>query len=294
MTPITVTKANDLGPTVGSLTALVGPPGLGKSYVAGTMAEYLSPSEVLVIATLPREVNSYQYQKHNLDTVVICDDEWDPSEGKKGLKSTGYNKLLRLLRDLRDDTQYRGIILDNGTEAGELAWHASLEPLGVFDPSDLKGNKFTPYTSVREKMETLLVALGTLTGKTGKVARPKLVVVPWHVQPAKDTIDDSVSADKKGAGAEYEGDFLPNVRGSFRRRLAGLVDNYLYADIVQVREKGNAMGPATPHYVVQVVSDKERHVKHAGMADPSTLLNGKFIDVHGMDDAWRQIMAVIG
>ena len=290
---INVTKANELAPTSGSLTILAGPPGLGKSWICGTMAEYLKPEEILVIATLPREVNSHQYQKNNLDTIVVTDAEWDPSMGKAGLVANGFNELLALLRELRSDETYKGIILDNGTEAAELAWHSSLEPLGVFDPADLKGNKFTPYVSVREKMEQLMRSLSLLTGKTGMAAQPKLIAVPWHVQPPKDTIDDSDSADKKGKGAEYEGDYLPMVRGSFRRRVSALVDNFLYADIVPVRPIGKAMATPEPHYCVQVVSDKERHVKHAGVA-PEGLLKDKYLDVHGRDDAWRSIMEVIG
>ncbi len=290
---INVTKAQDISPTAGSLTILAGPPGTGKSWVCGTMAEYLSPDEVLVIATLPREVNSHQYQTNNLDTIVVTDEEWDPSAGKAGLKATGYNQLLSVLRELREDTQYKGIVLDNGTEAAELAWHAALEPLGVFDPAELKGNKFTPYTSVREKMEQLMRSLSLLTGKTGLAKQPKLIAVPWHVQPPKDTIDDSDSADKKGKGAEYEGDYLPMVRGSFRRRVSALVDNFLYSDIVQVRAAGKAMSLPEPNYCVQIVSDKERHVKHAGPA-PEGLLNNKYINVHGRDDAWRSIMEMIG
>ena len=289
---INVTKAKDISPSSGSLTVIAGPPGTGKSNIAGTLAEYLSPEEVLVIATLPREVNSRQYQKYNLDTIVVTDDGWEPSEGKAGLRADGFDTLLTLLRDLRADEKYKGIILDNGTEAAELAWHASLEPLGVFDPGDLKGNKFTPYTSVREKMEQLMRSLSILTGKTGLVAQSKLIVVPWHVQPPKDTIDDSDSADKKGKGAEYEGDFLPMVRGSFRRRVSALVDNFVYADIEQVR-MGKAMTPPTANYCIQVISDREKHVKHAGFIDTDTLLKGKYINVHNRDDAWRQLMEVI-
>lgn len=290
-----VTKARDLSPTQGSLTVLAGPPGLGKSWVCGTMAEYLDPSEVLVIATLPREVNSVQYQKHNLDTILVTDESWEPSLGKKGLQATGFDELTAILRELRTDTQYKGIILDNGTQAAELAWHAALEPLGVSDPTELGrgGNRFAPYTSIREKMEQMFNSLSLLTGKTGVVKQPKLIAIPWHVQPPKETTGDEDSADEKSKGAEYEGDFLPMVRGSFRRRLSSLVDIYLYVNLETIPNPKNPM-KSSDHYVVQIVTDKERHCKLPGVLPPSdSLTKGKFLDVHGQHDAWRQIMNII-
>lgn len=288
-----VTKARELSPLSGSLTIVAGPPGLGKSWTCGTMAEWLSPEEVLVIATLPREIDSLQYQKHDLDTIIISDEDWRPDAGV--LKATGYPKLIDVLRELRQDTKYKGIILDNGTESAELAWHAAMEPLGVGDPNDLGrgSNRFAPYTSLREKMETLLRSLSLLTGKSGLVEQPKLVAIPWHVQPPKETNDDDDSADKKGRGAEYEGEYLPMIRGSFRRRIMGLVDNFIYADLVRV-PTGNPLGKTPEHFCLQVVSDREKHVKLAGVApDPSELVKDKFIDVHGADDAWRKLMELL-
>ena len=288
-----VTKARDLSPTQGSLAIIAGPPGLGKSWICGTMAEYLDPAEILVIATLPREVNSLQYQEHNLDTILVTDDGWSPSEGK--LNATGYRELMGIVRELRKDTKYAGIILDNGTEAAELAWHAALEPLGVGDPNDLGqgANRFAPYTSLREKLEELMYGLSTLTGKTGFAARPKLVAIPWHIQPPKETSDNDESADQKGKGSEYEGEFLPMVRGAYRRRIGGVVDMTVYSNLVRVQGK-NALSQPELHYCIQVISDKERHVKLPGrQPDPKTLLKGKFIDVHNRDDAWRMLMDII-
>lgn len=286
-----MTKAREISPTQGSLTIIAGPPGLGKSWICGTMAEYLSPDEVLVIATLPRETNSVMYQKHNVDTIVVTDDAWDPDNGE--LSATGYDQLIDVLRSLRQDTKYKGIILDNGTEAGELAWHASMEPLGVGDPNQLKGgNKFAPYTSVREKMEQLMRSLSVLTGKTGLVEQPKLVAIPWHVQPPKESVGDDDSADEKGKGAEYEGSYLPMARGSIRRKIAALVDNFVYASIETVRKKGSMKGE--DRYMLQVISDRERHVKLAGeQPDDSQLVKDKFIDVHGAQDAWRKFMEIL-
>lgn len=291
--PIEVTKARDMSPLSGSLTVIAGPPGLGKSWFSGTMAEYLDADEVLVIATLPREVNSLQYQKHNLDTIVVTDEDWRPEAGV--LKATGHRQLIDVLRDLRADEKYAGIIIDNGTEMAELAWHAAMEPLGVGDPNDLGrgSNRFAPYTSLREKMENAVRSLSILTGKTGLVKRPKLVAIPWHVQPPKETSDDDDSADQKGQGSEYEGEYLPMIRGSFRRRIMGLVDNYIYADLVRV-QGSNPLSKVANHFAIQVVSDKERHVKLEGIApDPKDLLDGKYIDVHGRNDAWRAFMDLL-
>lgn len=288
-----VTKARDLSPTAGSFTIVAGPPGLGKSTFAGTVAEYVGADRTLLIATLPREVNSTEYQKHNIDTIVCADDQWEPSAGKAGLIATGYDCLIDTLRQLRTDDQYSAVILDNGTEAAEMAWHASMAPLGVADPNDLGrgGNRFAPYTTLREKMEQLMRSLSILTGKTGLVTRPKLVIVPWHVQPPKETSDNDDSADEKGQGAEYEGSYLPMVRGGFRRRLGGLVDNYVYAAIENVRS-GNSM-TGTPHYCIQVVTDNDRHVKIAGQVPTDGLIKSKYLDVHQNPKAWGEFMSII-
>lgn len=285
--PLQVTSARDLSPLSGSLTILAGPPGLGKSWLAGSVAEYLSPKEVLVLATLPREVNSLQYQKHNLDTVVCADEEWQPEA--KSLKATGYDNLIDTLRALRSDEKYGAIIIDNGTEAAELAWHAVLAPLGIGDPNELGkgGNRFAPYTSLREKMETMIRACGTLTGKTGLAKRPKLIIIPWHVQPPKDGMGDDESGDEKGKGAEYEGEYLPMIRGAFRRRLMALVDNFVYADLVRVPGR-NALSESENHFCIQVISDNEKHVKTGGVTPAlDKLVAKKYLDVHDRHDGWR-------
>lgn len=290
--PLEVTKARTLNPTEGSLTLIAGPPGLGKSWFCGTMAEYLDPSEVLLISTLPREVNSVQYQKHDLDTILVTDDQWEPDLGKKGLKAGGYDKMIETLRELRLDKKYKGVILDNGTEAGELAWHSVLGPKGVADPSELSGNTFALYSAMRGKMESLIRSLSILTGKTGLVEVPKLVVVPWHVQPKKEGAGDGESADEAAQGAEYEGDYLPMIRGGFRRRVAQLVDNFIYSSIENVRAPGEMT--SEPRFVIQVVSDREKHVKLAGTAPKGDdLIKGRYLDVHDRDDAFREFMKIL-
>jgi hypothetical protein len=290
---IEVTRARQLSPQAGSLSVVAGPPGLGKSWVAGTMAEFYGADNVLALITLPREIDSLQYQRHDIPSIVIDDPDWIPE--KKSLKATGYDKLMEILRELRHDKVYKALILDNGTEAGELAWHSTLAPLGVSDPNQLGSgsNRFAPYTTFSEKMNALLRSLGTLTGKTGLVAQPKVICVPWHVQPAKDGMGDNESSDEKGQGVEYEGDYLPMIRGGFRRRLMAVVDNYVYADLQQIPGR-NSLSQMENHYVLQVISDNEKHVKTVGAQPPEDkLVKKKYLDVHGRHDAWRLFMDTI-
>jgi len=289
---IQVTKARAFNPTEGSLNIIAGPPGLGKSWFCGTMAEYLDPSEVLLLVTLPREVNSYQYQKHDIDTIFLTDTEWEPELGKTGFKAGGYEALMQTLKELRTDTQYKGIILDNGTEAAELAWHAVLAPKGIGSPSEVRGNTYALYDSMRSKMESMIRSLSILTGKTGLVEVPKLIAVPWHVQPKKETSDGGESADEAAQGAEYEGDYLPMIRGGFRRRVAQLVDSFIYASIENIRPEKSMKSES--RFAIQVVSDREKHVKLAG-ATPTkeALTKDKFLDVHDRDDAWRMFMEIL-
>jgi hypothetical protein len=111
------------------------------------------------------------------------------------------------------------------------------------------------------------------------------------VQPAKETTDDNQSADQKGKDAEYAGNYLPTIRGGFRRHLLAKVDQFFFLDIVKHREPG--VSKSVLKHMVQVVSDNDRHTKYPGYVDASELINGKYVDIHGRDDAWRQIMKVI-
>lgn len=249
-----VIKARDVSPLGAQLVLVMGPPGLGKSTFAATVAEgVVPPEETLLIATLPREAKSWKYQELNLDTILIEEHEgWDPVN--KSYQVSGYSELCRVLDELAQDDRYGAVILDNGTEAAEFAWHESLAPFKIGDPMELGsgGNRFAPYGSVREKMENLIHRLNRLTGK--HCVRPKHVIVPWHVQPPKED-DDS-------QGVEYVGKELPMIRGGFRRRLGQKID----AVVFMYREaKVNKKTMKTElNYVLQVAPDMERHTKIPG------------------------------
>jgi len=266
-TSLPIVKATDIGPRAGQLIVVAGPPGTGKSTFAGGAADYFDPSEVLLIATLPREVNTAIYQTHDLDTIVLYDEDWDPDNKK--LIARAYDQFMKITNDLKSDEQYKCVILDNGTEFDDMTWHASLEPFGVADPTDLPGrNKWDPYVKQREKMEAAMRRLMLLTGKVTTtsgdtlktaVAQPKFIIIPWHVQPPKEGPGDDETADEKGKGVEYEGDYLVMARGQFRRRAEQLFEAFIFADKQQVVDKKTYK--TSLEYVVQVQSDRQRHIK---------------------------------
>lgn len=283
-----VVEAREVGPTKGSFTIVAGPPGLGKSYFAGTMAEWdgLEPEEILLIATESREAKSDKYQEHNIDTIIVTDPEWDPSNGS--YRAEGHDRLRDILRELRDDDQYGAVIIDNGTEMGELAWHDVMANYGVADPSQLGGQeKWDPYVNLQTKFADLFSDLNLLTGAPGAhVERPKLICVPWHIQPPKENPTGDKSADEKGKGTEYEGEALLKIRGGFRRVAMGKADNVLFANHIKVRPKGSTKGK--PHYVVQVRPGNGRHAKTVGSVERNDLLKKLYIK-----NEWAEFMKIL-
>lgn len=265
-----VVKAQSVGdPKKGHIGVIAGPPGTGKSWFCATMAEHLKPEEVLVICTLPRELESYKYQEYDLDAVIVYDDEWLPEENQ--FKAPGYQKFLDVLRELRfEDEKYKGIIIDNGTEMAELAWHAALAPHGVSSPTKLGrgGNSFAPYQDMAENMAQIFTSLICLTNTSFGTKVPKLIWIPWHLQPPKGGDD---SADAAGEDVEFKGE-LPMIKGGFRRKLGGLVGAYVHSEVMEEPVKPGSI-KTKPVYKVQVVGDHRHHCKIPG-AQPDT----KYID----------------
>ncbi len=264
--PLDIIKATNMAPTRSSIHVVAGPPGLGKSWFCGTVAEVVPPEEVLLIATLGREVKSIQYQRHDFDTILIEDDEWEPS--RKSYKATGCTKLISLLTELREDDKYAAIILDSGTEAGEMAWHEALSPFNVSDPSEMaESNRFLPYTKTGDLMDQIIRSMAKLAGHPsgGKnnVKRTKFVLMTWHVQPPKEKVGSGESADEKGEGVEYEGSVLPMIRGAFRRKLGQYVDSFVYVD--RIAEVNKTTARTEMRHVLQVRSDLSKHCKFPGI-----------------------------
>jgi len=263
---IQVSSAQDAGPHTGDSIVVCGPPGTGKSWFAGSIPEVEGAAPALLIATLPREIKSSKYQQHNLDYVLVHDPQWEPSKGSvKG--ADGFLKFTDLMSELTEDTKYKTIIIDSGTELAEMAWHYAMVPHNVPTPALIEGdkNRFLPYETLGLYMtEAVLKAVNLTLPAVAKT--PKNVIFTWHSrtpqeeQPIKGG-GMKQSADQKKQDVEYEGKILPAIRGQFRTRLMQYVSSFIWSD-AQLRYEGVKV--AGVDYVLQVQKDAERHTKVPG------------------------------
>lgn len=263
-------SARDYSPHVASAVLWLGPPGTGKSHA---MASMCAEGKTLLIATLAREATSEGYQKYNPDVLLLEDKGWRPSQDR--FEATAFDQFLELMDDLAEDDTYKVILVDNGTELAEFAWHKALASFGVASPGDMedKDNRFRPYTRIADYMQQAISALLGL--KTAPL--PKHVGVSWHLQPTKEDMvvkvqgqtQTKLSADTRSEGVQYEGNVLPMIQGGFRRKLAGLLDIVVYTEIrynFPTDKQGKRIKGSSkqPQFALQVRPNEERHSKLPG------------------------------
>ena len=296
---VDIVKARSVGPGAGFSYVVAGPGGTGKSWFLGTMAE---KGETLLIATLAREVNSYKYQQLDLDTVLLTDRGWKPSLGR--YDATMFMDFLNLIDVLYADEKYRYIILDSGTELAEGAWHESLKPFAVASPSEIddKRSRWAPYETLSNLLDQAIKSIVDLK----MAAVPKTVGIAWHIQPAKDDSVESTgvgtqrsqgtkkSADHIAEGIEYEGKILPMIRGGFRRKLANLVDAYIFTDLVSEVErdtKTRSIKSRELAYKIQVKPTEDRHTKIPGPLPQQMYINNDFAQFEALMDMQIELAA---
>lgn len=249
------------------IMVVAGPPGTGKSTLCG---QAIPKGKTLIIALLPRELDSWLYRKYNPDSVLI-EDNWKPSEGI--YEATGFDQFISLCEELLTDDTYETIIVDPGTELGQLAWHKALRSQAADDVGGLpESSRWIAYDVLDDYMDQAIRSVTALAFE-GVAKKPKNVLITWHVQPAKDdTVEKldkdtkrvKLSADHLAEGTEYEGKVLPMVRGRFRRRLQALISTFVYTDIQWERKQVGLRLEMVPKYVIQVRPDQERHTKIPG------------------------------
>ena len=198
-----------------------------------------------------------------MEAELFFDTQWIP--GLKRYKAGAYNRLLNWLVDMQDDDKYSAIIIDPGTDVVNLIEHTILEPYGKGSFGELP-DTMGAYRSLGDMSQEFLQTAALLSSKL--VKRPKWVIVPWHVQPAKEgqyvkvapgQREKQESGDEKGAGIEYEGAVLPMLEGRYRRKLAGDVDMVVYCDIDIKRNL--RLQKDEVEYFLQIAPNKDRHAK---------------------------------
>lgn len=245
--------SNPLGMFRGGITGLdIGSPGTGKSHLLGTICELVPPTEVLLIAPKPREINSALYMKHGLDKTaqVFSDRRWRPTLGLH--EAGGFVALNRAILDLYDDETYSVILVDPITDVVNLAAHDLMKGEKAATPRDMSDSRGY-YGSLRYKMQEFIENLVGLADPSMK--RPKHVFCAVHAQPAK---DDEKS---ESMGVEFEGSVLPMIEGSFRQKIAGEFDMVMYSRIKHTQAVVAGKMQRNTQYVVQLAADNERHAK---------------------------------
>lgn len=256
----------------GESIIVLSPPGTGKSYFAGSICEVVDPKRVLLLCPKPREKTSALYRKYGLTqraevfTDLAC---WNPERDKYG--ATAWRQLYDRVDGLLSDKDYDAVILDPFTDAVTLLEHHLLAPHKVASPGEL-ANTQGFYRQLADKSYEFIQRL-TALADSSVAASPKFIIVTMHVQPPKEAQALSksqgggtkASSDMLAEGVEYEGRVLPQMEGSYRRRIAGDFGLVLYGDVksgTRLDEKTKKIAAYTD-FRLQVRCSEERHAKMA-------------------------------
>lgn len=246
---------------------ILGAPGLGKSTLAGSVMELDQVKKALLLVTKPGEEKSWLYQKYGLDkdAELYYDIDWNPTLGK--YEAGAYLMLLKRLRGLLEDTEYDAVIIDPGTDAINLLEHHILAPRGVGSPGELS-DTMGFYRQLRDSAQEFVMQAHLLSTPIAK--KPKFVLIPWHTQPAKESTSEKVapgvrkekqSADQRAHGIEYEGNVLPMLEGSYRRKLMGDVDLVVVCHVDVTKDRRQNPPVEVANYHIRVVPNEEEHTK---------------------------------
>jgi hypothetical protein len=244
---------------------LQGPDGDGKSAAAASIVDLLPPDKkVYVIALDFKEERAWAYTRYGdrIDVDVYMD-RWSPSLGKEGFRADAFDKVLKKIDSLYDDTTYGAVIIDPGTRIKDISSNAILKVEGVGRPGELgEGGSLRFYGDQAKKQPELIDMLLGLTSAAAKY--PKYVIIPWHMQPVKEEAPakgggQKQHSDKKHKGITYEGGAVPVMDGSAKYYVGGRFDVKVWAG------KDKKYNPKTkanePWYYLLLRSDGDRECK---------------------------------
>lgn len=260
------------GVSDGESVLVLSPPGTGKSYFLGSICKVVPPERVLLLCPKPREKTSALYKKYGLtQRAEVYSDlaSWNPERNR--FEATAWRRLFDRVDSLLTDDKYDAVLLDPFTDAVTLLEHHILAPSKVASPGEL-ANTQAFYRQLADKSAEFMQRLTALADSS--IAKsPKFVMVAMHVQPPKEAQVLSraqgggikESSDQLAEGVEYEGKVLPQMEGSYRRRMAGDFGLVVYGDV----KSGTRMNPETKKmesftdFRIQVRCSEERHAKMA-------------------------------
>lgn len=245
-----------------------GAPKTGKSWLLGTAAS-MGKTKLLVLKA--REVNSYQYVKHNihLDAQIFQDPNWLPD--LKAYESKAYLEFLRALQALYRDDETDIVIVDPLTDFDHFVDHFLLAPHKGAVPSDFPEGGMRFFGEKKKKFEDML---SLLTGLT-HAPKPKIVLAAIHTQPTREEdLKKKKHRDAEARGILYHGSVLPAWEGSARYMFNADWDLTIYSHVE--RKPPQKVGEApTTEYQIQVCANKDRHagIALAPMLDQAYLPN---------------------
>lgn len=254
----------------GESILVLGPPGTGKSHFAGSVASVVPPERVLLCCPKPGEKTSALYRKYGITKRAELFTDlagWDPDNGKYA--ASAWRNMYDRISDLLADEDYDAVIIDPFTDAVDLLEHHILSPHKVGSPGELSDTQGF-YRQLRDKSNEFIQRTVALS-IAGVAKSPKFVIVTMHTQPPKEAMTLSArqgggqkaSSDMRGEGIEFEGRVLPQMEGSYRRKMAGDFGLVVYTDV----KTGSRLNPQTKKmeqgtdFRIQVRCSEDRHAK---------------------------------
>lgn len=259
-----------LGLRGGLLTLVEGPAGTGKSWLAGSIAEF---GKTHVIAFKPKEVDSHQYIVRDLDWDLFHDPNWSPLTDQ--FEAGGFLQFLRRVDEIVEDDSIENVVLDPLTDLHHLIKHEVLSKENASKVRDMS-DSFGAWGDIGDLWESAVGKIASLAF----APTPKNVVATVHTKvPSED--------EEAKRNVEYMGTTQPALQGRIKNIIEGEFHLVMHARVVMTYDQSRR--EQSENYVVETRANSERHNKIALVPklDQKTLPNDfkSILDVIGGDDA---------
>lgn len=233
-----------LGLRGGLLTLVEGPSGTGKSWLAGSIAEF---GNTHVIAFKPKEVDSFQYVDRGLDYDLFHDPNWSPLTDQ--YESGGFLRFLRRVDEIVENDEIENVILDPLTDLHHLIKHEVLSKENASKVRDMS-DAFGAWGDIGDLWEATMAKVSSLAF----APTPKNVVATVHTKvPSED--------EQEKRNVEFMGTTQPALQGRIKNIIEGDFHLVLHSRVVM--EYDSERREQVERYVVEARANSERHNKIA-------------------------------